>query len=123
MQGLAILLAFYMAGWLLSAVFHLPLPANVIGLILFLVFLFAGWVKLERVEQTAQFLLSHMMLFFAPFIVGTIVYLRVIGENGIGIGLSLFAGTLIVLAVTAKVVEALYQKEEEEQDGTNGLVE
>jgi holin-like protein len=119
---MAILIAFYMAGWLLRAVFHFPLPANVIGLILFLVFLFAGWVKLERVEQTAQFLLTHMMLFFAPFIVGTIVYLRVIGENGIGIGLSLFAGTLIVMAVTAKVVEALYRKGEQ-QDGTNGIVE
>jgi holin-like protein len=111
LRGLAILLSFHFAGLLVRGLLHVPLPANVIGLILFVVFLFAGWVKLEWVEESAQFLLRHMMLFFAPFIVGTIVFFPVIGGNAIGIGLSLIGGTLLVLLVTGKVTAALSEKE------------
>lgn len=111
MRGLAILLCFHFAGLLARSLLHVPLPANVIGLLLFIAALFAGWVKLEWVEESAQFLLRHMMLFFAPFIVGTIVFFPVIGGNALGIGLSLVVGTLIVLLVTGKVTTALARKE------------
>ena len=110
MRGLAVLLSFHFAGLLLRELLHVPLPANVIGLILFIAALFGGWVKLEWVEESAQFLIRHMMLFFAPFVVGTIVFLHVIGSNALGIGLSLIAGTLIVLLVTGKVTAALSKK-------------
>lgn len=111
MRGLAILLCFHFAGLLLRELLHLPLPANVIGLLLFVVSLFAGWIKLEWVEESAQFLLRHMMLFFAPFVVGTIVFFRVIGSNAYGIGLSLVVGTLLVLLVTGKLTQLLSRKE------------
>ncbi|MEF3301635.1 CidA/LrgA family protein [Paenibacillus sp. GYB003] len=117
MRGLAVLLSFHFAGLLLHRLLHIPLPANVIGLILFTVALFAGWIKLERVEQSAQFLLRHMMLFFAPFIVGTIVFVRTIGANAAGIGLSLIVGTLLVLLVTGKTTAAFSGKEGAENDG------
>ncbi|GAA3404628.1 CidA/LrgA family protein [Paenibacillus hodogayensis] len=121
MRGLAILLAFHFTGLLLHRLLHIPLPANVIGLILFVASLFAGWVKLEWVEECAQFLLRHMMLFFAPFIVGTIVFVRVIGANALGIGLSLLLGTLLVLLVTAKTTGALGPKEGARDDGKRAV--
>lgn len=111
MQGFAILLAFHFAGLLLRYYLHIPLPANVIGLLLFAAALFAGLIKLEQVEQSAQFLLRHMMLFFAPFLVGTIAFFPVLAEQAVGIGLSLIAGTCIVLVVTGKVTEWLSRKE------------
>ncbi|RKN84134.1 CidA/LrgA family protein [Paenibacillus ginsengarvi] len=117
MRGLAILLSFHFAGLLLRYYAHIPLPAGVIGLVLFVISLFAGWVKLEWVEDSAQFLLKHMMLFFAPFIVGTITFARIIGSNAAGIGLSLIAGTLLVLAVSGKVTAHLSRKEGERIDG------
>ncbi|MDF2717242.1 MAG: CidA/LrgA family protein [Paenibacillus sp.] len=116
MRGLSILLAFHFAGLLIREWLHVPLPANVIGLILFVASLFAGWVKLEWVEESAQFLLRHLMLFFAPFIVGTIVFFPVIGSNALGIGWSLLIGTLLVLLVTAKVTGALSGKEGSEDE-------
>lgn len=112
MRGLAILLSFHFAGFLLKELLHLPLPANVTGLILFVAALFTGLVKLEWVEDTAQFLLRHMMLFFAPFIVGTVVFGRVIGENVLGMALSLVIGTMLVLLVTGAVTTWLSGKEE-----------
>ncbi|MDF2721929.1 MAG: hypothetical protein K0Q59_1604 [Paenibacillus sp.] len=110
MRGFAILLSFHFIGLLLREWLHVPLPANVIGLILFIVCLFAGWIKIEWVEQSAQFLIRHMMLFFAPFVVGTIVFVKVIGSNIVGIGLSLIVGTMLVMIVTAKVTELLSGK-------------
>ncbi|MDT2193319.1 CidA/LrgA family protein [Paenibacillus larvae] len=41
---------------------HVPLPANVIGLILFTGSLYTGLINLEWVESAAQFLTKHMML-------------------------------------------------------------
>lgn len=111
LRGLAVLLLFYFAGLLLHTLLHVPLPANVIGLILLVAALFAGWVKLEWVEETAQFLLRHMMLFFAPFVVGTIVFFPVFGRYALAIGLSLIGGTLLVLLVTGKVTSWLSGKE------------
>lgn len=122
MRGFAVLLSYYFAGVLLHRLAHIPMPAGVIGLILFVVSLFAGWVKLEWVEESAQFMLRHMMLFFAPFIVGTIVFFRIIGSNALGIGLSLVVGTLLVLFVTAKVTAAVAGKEESGSGG-RGMVE
>ncbi|WP_306611405.1 CidA/LrgA family protein [Paenibacillus sp. GD4] len=68
-QGFAILLGYYLLGTWLQGALQLPLPANVIGLLLFTLSLFAGIVKLEWVEQSAQFLIQHMLLFFTPFVV------------------------------------------------------
>ncbi|PYI55896.1 CidA/LrgA family protein [Paenibacillus flagellatus] len=123
MRGLAILLSFHFAGLLVRQLLHVPLPANVLGLVLFVASLFAGWVKLEWVEESAQFLLRHMMLFFAPFIVGTIVFFPVIADQAVGIGLSLVLGTLLVLLVTGKVTDLLSNGKEEERDERSGMVE
>lgn len=66
MKGLSILLGFTLLGYLIRSVLDIPVAGNVIGLILLVISLFAGWVKLEWVEDTAQFLLRHMMIFFLP---------------------------------------------------------
>lgn len=103
MQGLAILLGFHFLGMLCQTLFNIPLPPNVIGLILFVICLFTGWIRLEWVEQSAQFLLKHMMLFFAPYIVGTITFWPLIQQHGLSILLSLVTSSLIALIVTGWV--------------------
>lgn len=100
MAGLAWLLFFWLAGEFCAKVLHVPLPGNVIGLILLLICLHLKWVKLKWLEGTSQFLLSHMMLFFAPFIVGTIAFYPILFENWLPVGLAVTIGTLIVLAAS-----------------------
>ena len=51
MDGFAIIAGFYLAGLLLKEALGIPLPGNVIGLLLFAAALFLGVVKLERVER------------------------------------------------------------------------
>ena len=97
MLGFAILLAFHLAGMLLQYGLHVPLPANVIGLALFTLALFLKLIKLEWVESTALFLNRHMLLFFAPIVAGTIVFLPEIERHAAAILISLAGSWLAAL--------------------------
>lgn len=112
MLGLAILLGFNLLGLVLKNMLNVPLPANVIGLILFTVALFLKIVKLEWVEDSAQFLLRHMMLFFAPIIVGTLVFFPLIGQQWLTILISLVGSAAAALMVTGWITTMLSGKEE-----------
>jgi len=100
MAGFAILLAFHLLGLLIQKWTSLPLPANVIGLILFTACLFLKIVKIEWVEESARFLLKHMLLFFMPFVVGTMVWFGEIRDSALAIVGGLLLSTLLSLAVT-----------------------
>lgn len=112
MLGLAILLGYQLVGYLLHEYAAFPLPGNVLGLMLLVLSLFAGWVKLEWIEQTAQFMTKHMMIFFAPTIVGTMMFFTVIGEQLAAIAFSLAGSTLAVLLATAWFTSTFTGKEE-----------
>lgn len=110
MLGMAILLAFHFLGLLVQTATSLPIPANVIGLILFTACLFLKIVKLEWVEVSAQFLLRHMLLFFVPFVVGTMAYFPLIRESFLSIVFGLVVSTLVSLAVTGWLTQWLDNK-------------
>jgi len=101
MRGIAILMLFHLAGTALERLAGVPLPGNVLGLLLLLASLGLGWVKLEWVEESASFLLKHMMLFFAPIVVGTVAFLPLIRAEWAAIAASLLAGPAIVIVLTA----------------------
>lgn len=107
MLGLAILLAFQGLGLLIHQYGGVPLPGNVIGLMLLAAALFSGLVKLEWIERTASLLLRHMLLFFAPTIVGTIAFARLLGQEWLPLVAALVLSTAAVMLVTGKVAEAL----------------
>jgi len=110
MLGFSILLGFYLLGAILHHFVHIPLPANVIGLILFTASLFLKLVKLEWVEDAGQFLIRHMLLFFIPFVVGTMVFFHYIGMYAVQLLVSLFASTAGVLVVTGRTVKLFKRK-------------
>jgi holin-like protein len=112
MLGFAILLGFNLIGLWLQMSLHVPLPANVIGLILFTASLFAKLIKLEWVETTAAWLTGHMMLFFTPFVVGTMVFFPLIATNWLSIGIGLIGGSMAVLVVTGFITSKLQRKED-----------
>lgn len=55
-----------LAGEMLNAALPLPVPAGVYGLFILLALLCSGWVRLEDVEQTGNFLLDIMPVMFIP---------------------------------------------------------
>jgi holin-like protein len=107
MLGFAILLGFNLLGLALKEWTHIPLPANLIGLILFAAALFTKVIKLEWVEQSAGFLNKHMLLFYVPFLVGTMTFFPYIGQHLVPVLVGLIGGTLVVLAATGWTASAL----------------
>jgi len=116
MAGLAILLAFDFIGLVLHAL-GVPLPGNVLGLILLVICLFTGVVKLEWIEQVSLLLVRNMMLFFAPVIVGVILFKDRIAHEWLAIGAGIVGSLLVVLLVTGWSVELLLRKGERNKDG------
>jgi holin-like protein len=116
--GFSILTGFYLLGIILQTTLHIPIPANVIGLILFTASLFMKLVKLEWVEDAGQFLIRHMLLLFAPFVVGTMVFFQLIGENAVQLLVSLFASTFGVLLITGWSAKLLNRKERDRHESS-----
>ncbi|MBD0379363.1 CidA/LrgA family protein [Paenibacillus sedimenti] len=119
MLGFAILLAFNFIGYGIQISLNVPLPGNIIGLILFTAALFAGLIKLEWVEGAASFLTKHMMLFFLPFTVGVIAFTPMLGANWLSICSGIALGTLAVLIVTGWV-SSMLNKEAPEEGAADG---
>ncbi|WP_169082303.1 CidA/LrgA family protein [Paenibacillus sp. PL91] len=117
MLGFAILLGFNLLGSWLHLSLHIPLPGNVIGLILFLIALFTKLIKLEWVDTAASWLTGHMMLFFIPFLVGTIVFFPLIGSNWLSIGIGVIGSAVASLLATGYVTTKLLR------NGAQGGVE
>ncbi|MWC26617.1 CidA/LrgA family protein [Paenibacillus sp. MMS18-CY102] len=107
MRGLIVLLVFNGAGLLLHEWAGVPLPSNVLGMLLLLTGLLMKLIKLEWVEETATFFTKHMMLFFAPLIAGITVFANQLGEAWLSVVLSVVIGTIATMLITAVAVRLL----------------
>lgn len=107
--GLAWLVGFQVAGELVSSVLDLPVPGQVIGMLLCF-----AWLRFRRTPDDAPIvriateLLAHLQLLFVPAGVGVVVYFRTIGDHALPIALAMavswFVG-LVVVGWTAVLLE------------------
>ncbi|WP_051331158.1 CidA/LrgA family protein [Aneurinibacillus terranovensis] len=97
---LLLLLGLTETGNMLTNHFHLLIPGNVLGMLLLFVLLLTGVVPLKAVEETANFLLRHMVFFFLPITAGIISCMSLFWKNGLPLLVILVGGTAISLAVT-----------------------
>ncbi len=110
MKGLAIIFGLYALGLAGRLVLHIPLPAGVIGMLLLLAALFTGAVKLSHIEDSAQFLLKHMLLFFAPLVVTSPLYMAGIAAEWWPAAVGFFGSALLSLLTAAWVTRLLAPK-------------
>lgn len=73
-KQLFVIVGSYFAGYLLSEGLSLPVPANVLGLLILLGLLCLRWIELRDVESVADFIISHLALIFVPSSVGIMEY-------------------------------------------------
>ena len=105
MLGLALLLLFNLLGFVLQKYVRVPLPSNVLGLLLLLLALQLKIVRLHWVEDAANFLLKHMMVLFAPVIVGTLALTGLLAANWLPIVATILLSTLFTIFVTAFIAK------------------
>lgn len=103
--GIVLIIAFL--GELISKIFHLPLPGNVLGIIILLGLLSLRIIKVEMVDDISSFLLDHLPFFFIPAGVGLISNLELLKGEGLAILLVCLISTIIVIAVTGLTIEFL----------------
>jgi holin-like protein len=106
LRGLALLLLCQSLGEVLARGLKLPLPGPVLGMMLTLVLL--NWAPLQApVGAAAEPLLRHLSLLFVPVGVGVVTHVALLSQYGLRIVAVLVLSTLVGLAVTALLLQAL----------------
>lgn len=107
----ALYIAFFLFAQELVDRFHLPLPANIVGMLLLLALIMLRVLPLGWVKAGSRWLLAEMLLFFIPAVVAVINYSQLLRVEGWRIMLVIGLSTLLVLAATALVVDRVYRLE------------
>lgn len=109
-QVAALSLIWFFSDWLVNQ-FHLPLPANLTGMLLLLFLVVIKVVNVEWFRRGASWLLAEMLLFFVPTVVAVVNYQDLMRQEGIKIGVVLVASTILVIASTAWIVDKMHRVE------------
>jgi holin-like protein len=115
--GLALLLMAQLLGEVIADLFGLPIPGQVIGMVLLLVALLLASRKgrdactlCPGLETASQALLKHLALLFVPAGTGIVAYFALIQQEWLAITVSLIGSTAIAIAVTALTMRAMMRR-------------
>ena len=106
-KGLVIIFGFLFLGEALVRILNLPIPGNVVGMILLTLALVLDLVKLEDVEREAEMLVRNMSIMFIPPGVGIVLYWGLIKSQAVPIFIALIVSFFVTIILTAKLVEFL----------------
>ncbi|MBL3524311.1 CidA/LrgA family protein [Serratia plymuthica] len=91
--------------------FHLPLPANIVGMLMLLALILLRVLPLSWVRAGSRWLLAEMLLFFVPAVVAVVNYAQLLMVEGWKIFLVIAISTMLTLGVTGLVVDRVYRLE------------
>lgn len=66
LKQFSIILSIYFLGELLQKTFGLPIPGNILGMLILFFGLLAGVVRLEMIDRISDFLLDNLAFFLSP---------------------------------------------------------
>lgn len=101
----------------LHFVIPLPIPASVYGMGILFACLCLGIIKLEMVEDVADWILSIMPIFFIAPTVGLIEAFADIQGQIIPLVLICFISTVIVTSVTGLIAQGIIRMRKEKKGG------
>ena len=61
-----LILSIYFAGEIISKLLNLPVPGNIIGMILLFLLLLFKFIKRRHIEEVSQFVLKNISFFYIP---------------------------------------------------------
>ncbi len=99
---------FWLASELVVHFVKLPLSGGIFGLGLVLLLLTTNRLKLDNIRRGAELLLADMLLFFIPAVLAILEHHEFIGLLGLKILFVILLSTLLVMIVTAAVVDYCY---------------
>ena len=105
-----IILGFTLAGETLHQIIPLPVPASVYGLILLFLALCTGLLKVERVKQAGDFLISVMPVLFVSPMVGIAERWGLIAPHLVPIVLILLSTTALTFGIAGRITQWLIRR-------------
>ena len=105
-----IILLMALLGGVLNWLIPLPIPATVWGMILMFLALMTGLVKLDQVEDTADFFMGIMPMLFIPLAVGLMDSWQLLAEYAVPIIIIVLASFFLCFAVTGKTADFIISR-------------
>jgi len=96
------------SGWL-----ALPIPGNVLGMVILFLSLWSGVIRLQWVETASSLLTKHLAFFFIPISVGMMTLGTLFIDSGLALLFILFISTFIGLLFSGTLAQVLIYKKEE----------
>lgn len=116
-----IIMGISFAGEMLRFLLPFPMPASIYGLLLMFGALCTGILKLEQVENAADFLVEIMPLMFIPAGVGLMEEWEVLSKIWFPFVVIIAVSTVAVMAVTGCVTQYLIQCTGQHKGSERGL--
>ena len=107
-----IIIGLSLVGEVLNSVIPLPVPASVWGMVLLFVLLCLKVIKLDQVQDAADFLLSIMTVMFVPVGASLITSFADINDEILGIFAIIIVSTVVCFLVTGTVAQRIIDKSE-----------
>jgi holin-like protein len=106
----ALLSLIYLAASTLVQLLRIPVPSNLLALVLLLVLLTGGLLRLEYVEELSTFLLRHLSFFFVPFMVGLLAQGPLLASAGVALLVSLVVAAGVGIVVAGLAAQAVIHR-------------
>jgi len=104
---LAVLWSIYLLSDYLVSLTDFPVPANVLGVVILFCLLCFGVIRLEQVEDVADFLLKHLVFFFIPIVAGLMEWGGMFREHALTLASAIIVSSLTPLFACAWIVLVL----------------
>lgn len=109
-QGM-ILWIIYWLGCQITVLTGLPIPGTVFGMVLLFLLLLGGIIKLSYIQDTADFLLKHMLFFFIPIAVGLMDWGAVFYEHAAVLTVAIVAGAVLPFLTVGILTQLIHKGE------------
>lgn len=124
LREMLLVLAIYFVGDFISTGLHLPLPGNILGMIILLILLCTKIVKVEHVDNISTFLLDHLAFLFIPAGVGVLNAMNVLQGNITKLIIIVVTSTIVIMISTGTIVQTVMKimdkkKNKKQGDGLN----
>lgn len=105
-----IICGIYLLGELVSSILNLPIPGNILGMIILFVLLYTKVIRVDNISNITNFLLNHLAFFFIPAGVGLMTSLGIIKSTWWQLLVVCLLTTTIIIGVTGMVVQSISRK-------------
>lgn len=103
----ALLWLVFTASGFVVQVTHLPLPQNLVALLMLLLLLTTGVVRAEQLAEVAALVGKHLAFFFVPLVVGIMAWTDLLAAHGLILVISIAGSTVLGVAITGVIAQII----------------